>query len=148
MRSLVILCDTVRRDFLSAYGNGWVHTPNLDRLADRSVVYDNHYVGSLPCMPARRDIFTGRQHFLHCGWGGLEPYDASLARLLREKANVFSHICTDHYHYFHRGGENYVDEFSSWAFQRGQENDCWVSAIDRPALPESPAPTKMNVQNL
>lgn len=146
MRTLVILLDTLRRDYLPCYGNTWVRAPNIQRLADRGTVCDNHYAGSLPCMPARREILTGRQNFLHTPWGGLEPYDDSLPALLRQHG-VHSHICTDHYHYFHRGGENYVDEFSTWDFQRGQENDKWVSAVDQPALPEFAAPTKQNAQN-
>ena len=34
------------------------------------IIYDNHFIGSAPCMPARRDIFTGRMQFLERGWGG------------------------------------------------------------------------------
>ena len=56
MKCVFIVLDTVRRDYLSTYGNDWVHTPALDRLAERGVVFDNHWVGSLPCMPARREV--------------------------------------------------------------------------------------------
>ena len=146
MRSLVILLDTVRRDFLSCYGNQWVETPNIDRLAGRSVVYDNHYVGSLPCMPARHDMMSGRLNFFHQGWGGLEPYDTPITKVLRNNG-VFSHMATDHYHYFHMGGENYVDTFDTWDFQRGQESDKWISLVDKPALPELEQPSKLNIQN-
>lgn len=71
MRTLFILLDSLRRDFLTCYGNDWVHTPNISRLAERSVVFDNHWVGSLPCMPARREFLTGRHNFLHRSWGTL-----------------------------------------------------------------------------
>ena len=56
MKGLFLVLDTVRRDYLAACGNDWVKTPNLSRLAERSVVFDNHWVGSLPCMPARRRV--------------------------------------------------------------------------------------------
>jgi hypothetical protein len=52
-----------------------VHTPQIARLAERSVVCDNHWTGSLPCMPARRELMTGRHNFLERGWGSLEPFD-------------------------------------------------------------------------
>jgi arylsulfatase A-like enzyme len=41
-------------------------TPHLDRFARRSVRFDRHFVGSLPCMPARHDILMGArsEHFL------------------------------------------------------------------------------------
>lgn len=64
-------------------------TPNLDRLAARGTVFDNHWCGSAPCMPARRDILTGRLNFLEKPWGGIEPFDQTLPALLRTK-NVFS----------------------------------------------------------
>lgn len=49
MKALFLVLDTVRRDFLTPYGNSWVQTPNLTRLARQGVVFDNHWVGSLPC---------------------------------------------------------------------------------------------------
>jgi len=135
MKSLFIILDTVRRDYLEAYGNRWVQTPNLARLAARGITFDNHWVGSLPCMPARREFMTGRHNFLYRGWGPIEPYDDVLPRELR-KAGVFTHLLTDHYHYFELGGENYHTGFDTWEFFRGQESDWWVSLVDALALPE------------
>ena len=86
-------------------------------------------VGSAPCMPARRDILTGRLNFLERSWGPIEPFDITLPKVLAEK-NVFSHIVTDHPHYFRLGGEDYVQQFSTWDFYRGQEGDPWISKID------------------
>ena len=83
MRTIFILMDSLNRHYLNAYGTGWIETPNLDRLARRGVVFDNHWIGSAPCMPARRDMLTGRLGFLERQWGGLEPYDTTLPRLLR-----------------------------------------------------------------
>ena len=48
MKTIVILMDSLNRRFLPAYGNTWVRTPNIDRLAARSCVFDNHFVGSAP----------------------------------------------------------------------------------------------------
>lgn len=135
MNALFILLDTVRRDFLQAYGNEWVRTPNLQRLAGRGVVFDNHWAGSLPCMPARRELMTGRYNFLDRGWGPIEPFDDVLPRELRAQG-VFSHLLTDHDHYFELGGENYHTRFNTWEFFRGTENDPWVSLVDAVALPD------------
>ena len=65
MKAVFVLFDSLNRHMLGAYGGTRVPTPNFDRLARRSVVFDKHYVGSLPCMPARRDMLTGRLTFLH-----------------------------------------------------------------------------------
>jgi hypothetical protein len=87
-------------------------------------------------MPARRDLFTGRLAFLERGWGGMEPFDVTLQQTLRE-GNVFSHIVTDHYHYFSTGGENYCQGFNTWDFYRGQEADPWISRVASPKMPEN-----------
>jgi len=56
---LFIMCDQLRRDFVSCYG-GPVHTPNLDRLALRGVRFDNAFVQSGVCGPSRMSYYTGR----------------------------------------------------------------------------------------
>ncbi len=127
--------DSLNRHYLPAYGNKRVKTPNIDRLAEKSVTLNNHWLGSAPCMPARRDLLTGRLNFLERNWSGLEPYDIPFTRLLRE-AGIFSHMVTDHYHYFHPGGENYHAAFDTWEFIRGQENDRPVSRVRLPEEPE------------
>ena len=139
MKVLLVMLDTLRRDYLEPYGTEWVKTPQIARLAERSVVCDNHWVGSLPCMPARREFMTGRHNFLERGWGPLEPFDDVLPNQLRQTTpkKVFSHIITDHYHYFYLGGEGHNSSFDSWQFERGQENDFWVSRVDLPAVPEA-----------
>jgi arylsulfatase A-like enzyme len=136
MRVIMVLSDSLNRHYLPTYGNEWVIAPNLERLAKRSVVFDNHWIGSAPCMPARRDIITGRLNFLEREWGGLEPFDVPLPHILRDEAGVFCHMETDHYHYFHVGGENYHMPFNSWAFHRGQEADTFVSRVSSPQEPE------------
>jgi arylsulfatase A-like enzyme len=132
MKVVFLLFDSLNRHALSCYEGSAPPTPNFDRLAARSVVFDRHFVGSLPCMPARRDIQTGRLNFLHRGWGPLEPFDHSMADILRS-AGVYTHLVTDHYHYFEDGGAGFHGRYSSWEFIRGQEKDKWRPAL-RPAV--------------
>ena len=136
MKTILILLDTLNRHMLSTYGKPFAKTPNIERLAARSITMDNHWLGSAPCMPARRDIMTGRLNFLERPWGPIEPFDVTLPELLR-KAGVFTHITTDHSHYFETGGENYCQAFNSWDFHRGQEFDPWVSRVGGATLPEN-----------
>jgi arylsulfatase A-like enzyme len=131
MKAVFVLFDSLNRRALSCYDPAAAATPNFDRLARRSVVFDRHYVGSMPCMPARRDIQTGRLNFLHRGWGPLEPFDHSVAEILRD-AGVYTHLITDHYHYFEDGGGGFHGRFSSWEFVRGQEKDKWQPALSPP----------------
>lgn len=123
MKTILILLDSVNRRFLRCYDSiEPAITPNIDRLAARSTIFDNHYCGSSPCMPARRDLMTGRLGFLERPWGGIEAFDHTLQSVLKAHG-VFSCMITDHYHYAEAGGENYFHNFSSWHLERGQEND-------------------------
>lgn len=135
MKAIVILADTVNRHYLNAYGSARAHTPNLDRLQKRSVVFDSHWAGSLPCMPARRDLLTGRLHFLERNWGPIEPFDDTLPKVLR-RSGIYSHMVTDHYHYLETGGENYCQQFDTWECFRGQELDPLVSKVIKPDAPQ------------
>lgn len=67
MKTIFILCDTMNRRMLDLYNNERNQTalmPNLNRLAKRGVVFENHWCGSAPCMPARKDLMTGRLNFI------------------------------------------------------------------------------------
>lgn len=136
MRTILILMDSLNRHYLASYGDSRIRTPNLDRLAQRGVIFDNHWSGSLPCMPARREMMTGRLNFLETRWGPIEAWDQTVPQLLREQSGVHSHLITDHYHYFHRGGDGYHDLFDSWEFERGQEGDKWRPLVEAPEPPE------------
>ena len=101
---ICILMDSMNRHFLPAYGNDWVLTPNLQRLQQRGVTFDRCFIGSMPCMPARRDLWTGVQEFLWRPWGSLEPFDQPLPRTLKADG-VFTGLVSDHYHLWERGRE-------------------------------------------
>ena len=126
MKAVMIMYDSLNRRFLSPYGNSEVITPNFRRLAEHCVTFDNFFTGSLPCMPARRELHTGRLNFLHRSWSPFEPFDESMPRMLSEHG-IWSHLVTDHCHYWEAGGANYWTNYSSFAFIRGQEGDQWKS---------------------
>ena len=54
-----IFSDRQRFDTLRVYGNDWIRTPNINTLADESVVFRNCYVTQPVCAPARSSIMTG-----------------------------------------------------------------------------------------
>lgn len=131
MRTIFVLFDSLNRSALGAYGGTAVATPNFDRFAARSVTFDTHYVGSMPCMPARRDLHTGRLNFMHRSWGPMEPYDNSVASIL-SRQGVYTHLISDHLHYFEDGGHGFHTRFDSYDFIRGQEYDPWVALVETP----------------
>ncbi len=131
MKAIFVLFDSLNRTAMGCYGRSAVRTPNFDRFAARAVTFDRHFVGSLPCMPARRDLHTGRLNFMHRSWGPLEPFDNSFPELLRE-AGVHTHLVTDHMHYFEDGGATYHTRFRTWDYIRGQEYDPWKAMVQPP----------------
>ncbi len=134
MKAIMLMFDSLNRHMLPPYGPTWLHAPNFARLARRSVTFDKSYVCSMPCMPARRDLHTGRPNFLHRGWGPLEPFDDSVPAMLNGQG-VSTHLITDHYHYFQAGGANYHAQYGSWQFFRGQETDPWMGQAAKPEIP-------------
>ncbi|HEY3291275.1 MAG TPA: sulfatase [Anaerolineae bacterium] len=128
MKAIMVMFDSLNRRMLQPYGSDWVQTPNFLRLAEHSVTFERSYVGSMPCMPARRELHTGRYNFLHRGWGPLEPFDDSMPELLKQHG-VHTHLITDHYHYWEDGGATYHTRYSTFDIVRGQEGDGWKADL-------------------
>lgn len=167
MNVIHVLCDTLRRDHCGPYHHGasldeldspeqpnWVvPTPNLDRLAARGTVFDYAYAGSTPCMPARRDIYTGRYEFLERGWGPLEESDQDLPSLLSPSNNtpigsygpqdVVSYFISDHKNMWCKGSGNYHFGFTGFEFIRGQQEDPWSTTSDSFYCPPHDRTTKL-----
>jgi arylsulfatase A-like enzyme len=130
MKVVLVLFDSLNRLAIGPYG-GAVRTPNFDRFARKAVTFDTHYVGSLPCMPARRDLHTGRLNFMHRSWGPLEPFDNSMPEILKDEG-IYTHLISDHLHYFEDGGATYHTRYRSFDFIRGQEYDPWKAMVEPP----------------
>jgi arylsulfatase A-like enzyme len=126
---IVLLLDSLNRHEMGAYGGKNFDTPNLDRLAARSVRFTNHHTGSLPCIPARHDILVGAWDFLWRPWGSIELWEEPITASLRREG-VITQLITDHPHLFETGGENYHTDFTAWDYERGHESDAWKSRPD------------------
>ncbi len=65
---VLIFTDNQQANTLACYGNSEIHTPNLDRLADQGMVFDNAYCPNAFCSPCRASLLTGllpSQHGVH-----------------------------------------------------------------------------------
>jgi len=130
MKVVLLVADTFRRDHLGAYGNTWIRTPNLDRLAAEAAVFDHAYIGSFPTVPNRRDTLLGhgdRGHPFN-RWRGVEEHEVTLAERLMEEKGIPSMMVTDVANTV-SGGCNLYKGFTAWAWNRGQEGDPhWLDA--------------------
>ncbi len=140
MKLILIVSDTFRRDHLGTYGNKWIHTPNLDRLAAVSSVFEYAHIGSFPTLPNRRDMFLGRgdKGVPFNRWKGIDPDEVTLAERLSEK-KIPSMMITDTANSVTRGMNHYKG-FTAWYCNRGQEGDPWwlddEVPLDVPVPPE------------
>ncbi|WP_221583732.1 sulfatase [Microbacterium sp. G2-8] len=136
MRAIMVMFDSLNRRMLPPYGATDVYAPNFERLARRAVTFDTSYAGSMPCMPARRELHTARHNFLHRSWGPLEPFDDSTIAMLGG-SGVHTHLATDHQHYWEDGGATYHTRYSTFELFRGQEGDPWKGQVADPEIPVS-----------
>ena len=134
MNLVFIMIDTFRADNLGCYGNEDVKTPNIDRLADESVVFTNCYAEGLPTIPVRRAVFTGKRTFpwvdwvpirdmpWHVpGWQPLAQSDIVLTEILKSEGYRTGFI-SDTPHFF-APSMNFHRAFDSWQYIRGQGPD-------------------------
>ncbi|MDI7274655.1 MAG: sulfatase [Anaerolineae bacterium] len=137
MNLILIICDTLRRDHLGCYGNEWISTPNIDRFASRSIVFDRAYAASFPTVPHRHDVLTGRYTFIDSQWQPLPRDEVVLAEELA-KVGYCSMMILDQPHTV-ENGFHYDRGFTGWEWIRGQETDRWQTAPATPPWPCDPA---------
>ena len=136
MNVILIFSDTLRVDFLGCYGNDWMHTPYIDRLAQDAIIFDRAHCGSFPTVPCRNDILTGRWTFTYKPWAPLGTDEIVLPEVLNE-AGFLTALFADTPHPF-APGFNYQRGFQAWELIRGQEHDAWKTAPVEITLPCSP----------
>ena len=61
-RAVMIMCDQFRYDLLEGRLSG-VHTPNIDRIRKRAVVFTQAYSQTPVCVPARYSFISGQSPF-------------------------------------------------------------------------------------
>lgn len=123
MNIIVIVADSLRVDHVGCYGSS-VKTPNIDRLAADSAVFEQAYGENLPTLPCRTAWWTGRYLFTRRGWQPFEPTDYLLAEVLWDRG-ITSALITDTYH-MHKPVYNCGRGFDTVVWIRGQEYDPWI----------------------
>ncbi|MBI4559943.1 MAG: sulfatase-like hydrolase/transferase [Candidatus Hydrogenedentes bacterium] len=58
---VLVMSDEHNPSYSSVYGRSDIHTPNLQRLADRGTVFEYAYCPSPLCMPCRSAFMTGKR---------------------------------------------------------------------------------------
>jgi len=119
MNIILIISDSLRRDHLGCYGNSGMRTPHLDRLANRSIVFDQCYPASYPTIPMRSDVLTGKYDFTYLGWAPLPASEYTLPQLLSSETRYYTAGIADTPFYV-RNGYGYDRGFHDFIWNRGQ----------------------------
>ncbi len=121
MHVFVLVADSLRRDHLGCYGNEWIGTPNIDGLAADAVLFTEAYPESLPTLPVRNALLSGRHCGPELGWGPMRNGDLRLPEIFTGRGYTTA-LVTDVYHMM-KPGMNFHRGFHSWQWIRGQEQD-------------------------
>lgn len=62
---LFVLCDDLRPDAVGCLGSEHVKTPNIDRLAQEGILFNNSFCTTSLCSPSRASILTGLYAHAH-----------------------------------------------------------------------------------
>ena len=127
---LVVACNSLHLGFLGPYGNSWIETPHIDRLAAEGVVFDHHYPENLTTLPTRRSWWTGRHGFPdpEMGWTPLRPDEVILPDLLHARG-VASALVSD-VPYLREPGQGFGRGFDEVLWVRGAGYDPLVAEGD------------------
>ncbi|GAA0179142.1 sulfatase [Clostridium sediminicola] len=60
MRILYLDLDTLRPDHLGCYGYTRNTSPNIDKICNEGVKFNNYYCSDAPCLPSRSALMSGR----------------------------------------------------------------------------------------
>ena len=78
---ILLLTDQQRLSALGSYGATVCQTPNLDRLADEGVRFENAYTSCPLCSPARASIMTGLHIHAHRIGANINNFGCNLSQL-------------------------------------------------------------------
>jgi arylsulfatase A-like enzyme len=118
MNTVVIVSDTFRRDNLGCYSSRKVHTPHLDRFAEKCVIFDRAFCASCPTMPMRADLMTGKYTFTYHSWAPLPEKEVILSQTLADAGYTTMGIVDTPFFIKNRYG--YDRGFHDFIHSRGQ----------------------------
>jgi len=142
---LWICSDQQRFDTLGCYGNPFVRTPHLDRLAEGGVLFDHAYCQNPVCTPSRASFLTGRYPRttrVRQNGQSIPPDEVLVTKLLSDAGYVcglsgklhisacYPGVCAateprvndgyDEFHWSHHPGANWpTNEYFHWLREKG-----------------------------
>lgn len=102
---IYVLADDLGYAELGCYGQKWIKTPNIDRMAREGIRFTQHYSGNAVCAPSRCCLMTGKHpghayvrnngnppgrprdpdHSIFPGQNPIPPGEVTIAEMLKQK---------------------------------------------------------------
>lgn len=148
---ILITVDTLRADFLGAYGHPRVQTPHLERLASGGQLFRTAIAQSSTTTPSHTSLMTSlylHDHNVYSNFEAVGQNPATLAQLLKQEGyETFAMVNMRHlnpevsnlgagFDTFVRSGnmrraEESIDEFVKWVDQKqGKKFFAWIHLVD------------------
>ena len=126
---IVFIGDDIGWNDTGAYGNPYVRTPNMDRIAQEGMIFTNAFLTTSQCSPTRASILTGKYPH-NTGAANLhDPLPAgeiTIAELFRDKGYLTASV-----------GKWHLGEMARIKFDSVMEGDAIVHGLhflkERPA---------------
>jgi len=128
---IILMPDQFRADCTGVSGNKYIKTPNIDKIAEKGIFFENCFTTTPVCMPARASFVSGLYPHNHKMWenkGNLPSNDETFFHHLKEAGYFTSYIGKSHFYqhgkfhmkekepYMHARGIDYVHETTGpWA---------------------------------
>jgi arylsulfatase A-like enzyme len=128
---IMISIDTLRVDHLGCYGNEWIQTPNIDALADESILFTDFMTVATTTLASHVSLMTGKyphNHGVPRNGFVVNPKNVMLAEILKDAgfhtAGFLGSFALDERFGFAQGFDYFNQEFSIYAeIEKFQQNE-------------------------
>jgi choline-sulfatase len=140
---LIFMADQHKRSCMGAYGDKLAKTPNLDRLAEKSVRFTSAYCTNPVCTPSRASVMTGLYSHNNEAQDNSSPYSPehkTIAHHFNAAGYMTGLIGKMHWVDGQSHGFEYRLEFNDWFQYLGPKVQLYADELARPnsgaGLPE------------
>ncbi len=116
---IIIQCDSMDGRVMGCMGHTAAHTPNLDRLASKGVLFKNAYTNSPQCCPSRASMWSGKYVHTIEAWNNYKG-------LSEEDKTFFSELSQNGYNVKAFGKTDYLSGYHSL----GNRIHAWTRSLN------------------
>ncbi len=150
---IFISLDTTRADHLGCYANKWIKTPNLDALADESILFTDYMTAASTTLASHTSLLTGKypqNHGVPRNGFMVNPDNVMLPEILKDAGfhtvGFLGSFALDQRFDFAQGFDHFDQEFDMLVGTRGNDQnqrsaktvtDAVISYLDQQPLPSN-----------